>query len=228
MAISRLARFLVSFSIRPFDLDGEALDVHFLDLKSMLFQRSVHNSLNHALVVAANIWNRSLARSAADALGRLDGLTPHATDVFLRPSFAIQAGREDRRELNVGARVGRRDDGTRAPRSAADVHDDVVDGVVAVEVVVKEQVTGLEVIQRHVDQGRVLRFGSARNLDARLAPSPLDQAGTVETDARCLAAPDIVHANLGFSRLHGREALCGAADVDEGDRLGGLLDGFGH
>src|SRR5665213_579718 len=147
--------------------------------------------------------------------------------MWLGPSFAIQSGREDRCKLDVGAGVGGRNDGTRAPRPAADVHDDVVDRVVAVEVVIKEQVTGLEIVERHVDQVRVLRFGCTRNLDARLGPGPLDETGTVETTSwtRRLAAPDVGHANLAFGGFHGREALRGAADVDEGDCLGGLLDG---
>ena len=79
-------------------------------------------------------------------------------------------------KLDVRAGVRRRDDGVDAVGTAADVHDDVVDGVVVVEVVVEQQVAGLEVLSEHVDQRGPLGLGRARDLDARLGPGPLDES----------------------------------------------------
>ena len=110
-------------------------------------------------------------------------------------------------KLDVRAGVGRRDDGVDAVGTTTDVHDDVVDGVVVVEVVVEQQVARLEVTERHVDQRGPLGLGRARDLDARLGPGPLDEPRTVETDARCLAAPDVGHADLGLGGVHGGQAL---------------------
>ena len=87
---------------------------------------------------------------------------------------------------------------------------------VAVEVVIEEQVTGLERVERHVGESRPLRLGRPRDGDARLAPGPLHEAGAVEAHAGLLAAEDVGHAELGHRRLHGRHpgapARGGSAD----------------
>ena len=56
---------------------------------------------------------------------------------------ALEAGREEGSELHVGAGVGGRDGGVDAPRARSDVHHHVVHLVVAIEVVVVEEVAGL-------------------------------------------------------------------------------------
>src|ERR1019366_870090 len=59
---------------------------------------------------------------------------------------ADETGREDRGQADVGAGIGRRDDGVGAPGPRTHVHHDVVDGVVAVEVVVVEQVARAQLV----------------------------------------------------------------------------------
>src|SRR5665213_2914915 len=83
---------------------------------------------------------------------------------------ADKPGGEEGGEGDGGARVRGGDGGVDAPRATAHVHHDVVDQVVTVEVVVEQQVTGLELGQRHVDHGRVLGLGGARNGDPGLRP----------------------------------------------------------
>src|ERR1700722_20570905 len=81
-----------------------------------------------------------------------------------------------------------------------------------------------------MDQGGPLRFSGARNLDAGLSPSPLDEPGTVETPPwpRGLAAPDVRHTDLMFSSSDGREALRRTPHLGKRHRLRGLLDCLGH
>ena len=100
------------------------------------------------------------------------------------------------------------DHGVGAVGTRARVHDDVVDLVVAVEVVIEEQVTGL--------RGRSAGRGSApatavsvvRGMETPAwRPGPLHEARAVEADAGLLAAEDVGHAQLRDRGLDGRHLL---------------------
>ena len=63
----------------------------------------------------------------------------------------------------------------------------MVDLIVSVEVVVEEQVTGLECVERDMGESGPLRLGRPRYGDARLGPGPLHQSRAVESNPRFLA-----------------------------------------
>ena len=76
--------------------------------------------------------------------------------------------------------------------AATHVHADVVDAAVPPE----DEVAGLQVRQRDVGHGVVLRRGGAGQVHPGLAPGPLGEARTVEAPSRALATPDVGHADL--------------------------------
>ena len=93
-----------------------------------------------------------------------------------------QAVGEDGGVRDGGAGERRLDHGVGAVGPRARVHHDVVHLVVAVQVVIEEQVTGLEGVERHVGQRRPLRLGRPGDGHPGLGPRPLDEPRAVEAD----------------------------------------------
>src|ERR1019366_7107315 len=163
------------------------------------------------------------AQSLGFVVGRDDERERERHLVALGARGPDESGGKEGSERDGGSGVRGGDRRVDAPRATTHVHNDVIDYVVTVKVVVEQQVARLELGQRHVNNVRVLRFRGARDGYPRARPGPLDETRTVKAHARALAAPDVGHADLGFGVLHGLVALGGTSHLgDRGRRDRGL------